>query len=255
MNGSARRAAFCAILLLTASTAYTQSTLQPTAPPLVTANNEGWYLKGEPVLYAGNIYYPAGPQVHFNANEMVRSGFYQGVPLYAKTTIEPYSIVYVPLQGGLMQPYERPRTGELAGTVGSTTPSFPVARAPELAPLSQAAASPVLAAPVTLSAPVVSAAGPQAVGTSGRVTPTPAVRPATTPIRRRASSIFIEFGSDRWFSSGTPVVLDATRFVRIGEYHGFPVYTLKNGLSSTIYVPLAGDQSEFVTPYSRRRGR
>jgi hypothetical protein len=151
-----------------------------------------------------------------------------------------------------MQPYERPRTGELAGTVGSTTPSFPVARAPELAPLPQAV-SLVQSAPLTLSAPIVSVAEPQAIGTSGRVTP--ALRPATRPIRRKPSSIFIEYGSDRWFSGGTPVALDATRFVRIGEYHGFPVYSLKNGPSSTIYVPLAADQSEFVTPYVRRRSR
>jgi hypothetical protein len=191
--------------------------------------------------------------VHFNANEMVPSGFYQGIPLYSKTTIEPYSIVYVPLQGGLMQPYERPRTGELAGTVGSTMPSFPVARAPELAALPQVAASPVQASPVTLAAPVASAVEPQVVGTAGRVTT--AVRPARTPIRRSPSRVFIEFGADRWFSSGVPVAFDANRFVRVGEYHGFPVYTLENGPSSTIYVPLVRDQSNFVTPYSTRRRR
>ena len=33
----------------------------------------------------------------FNGNEMVRSGFYRGVPIYTRTTEEPYSKVFVPL--------------------------------------------------------------------------------------------------------------------------------------------------------------
>ena len=62
----------------------------------------------------------------FNGNTMVRTGHYNGVPLYADATLEPYSIVYVPIGRGLMQPYERPRRGDLAGTTGSRPPSFPV---------------------------------------------------------------------------------------------------------------------------------
>ena len=38
----------------------------------------------------------------------------------------PYSIVYVPIGRGLLQPYERIRQGELAGSTGSRTPAFPV---------------------------------------------------------------------------------------------------------------------------------
>ena len=47
---------------------------------------------------------------------MVRSGTYGNVPIYVRTTQEPGSIIYVPLAGGLMRPYERPRSGDLAGT-------------------------------------------------------------------------------------------------------------------------------------------
>ena len=101
-----------------ANPAAAQSVLRPTPQPIVTAENEPWYLSGEPITYAGNLYYPAGAQVFFNPNEMVRSGFHMGVPLYTRTTIEPFSVVYVPLAGGRMQPYERPRAGELAGTSG-----------------------------------------------------------------------------------------------------------------------------------------
>lgn len=108
------------------SPAVAQIQLQPTPPPFVVADLEPWYVDGRPITHAGNIYYPAGAQMHFNGNEMVRSGFFQGVPLYSRTTLEPYSTVFVPLSGGLMQPYERRRSGDIAGTVGSTAPSFPV---------------------------------------------------------------------------------------------------------------------------------
>lgn len=84
--------------------AFAQMNMQPTRPPLVTAENERWYQAGEPVMFAGNIYYPAGAATHFNANEMIRSGSYRGIPLYTRTTIEPYSVVFVPIAGGLMQP-------------------------------------------------------------------------------------------------------------------------------------------------------
>src|SRR5215207_4859897 len=102
------------------STLNAQIVVQTTALPTVTADNEQWYLHGEPISYAGNLYYPSGAQVYFNSNEMVRSGFYMGVPLYTRTTLEPFSVVFVPLAGGRLQPYERPRTGELTGTAGST---------------------------------------------------------------------------------------------------------------------------------------
>src|SRR4030095_9199989 len=105
-----------------------QMMLRPTPFPVVTAENERWYLAGEPITSEGNIYYPTGAQVYFNPYEMVRSGYYRGIPLYSKTTLEPYSVVFVPIAGGLLQPYERRRDGDVAGTVGSTAPSFPVTR-------------------------------------------------------------------------------------------------------------------------------
>ena len=105
-----------------------QMTMRPTPYPVVTAEDERWLLSGEPITSDGVVYYPTGAQVYFNPYEMVRSGYYRGVPLYSKTTLEPYSVVFVPLPGGLMQPYERRREGDVAGTAGSTVPSFPVTR-------------------------------------------------------------------------------------------------------------------------------
>src|SRR3954447_13085599 len=103
---------------------------QPASPPLVTAENETWYRAGGAIEWNGDLYYPAGAPEAFNRYQMARAGSYRGIPLYTDTTLEPYSIVFVPIGGGRMQPYERPRTGMLAGSVGSRTPSFPTAAEP-----------------------------------------------------------------------------------------------------------------------------
>lgn len=274
MNGPARLVISCAIVLCAARVAQAQMTLQPTPQPSVTAESEQWYQNAEPVMFAGNMYYRAGPQVHFNGNEMVRSGSFEGVPLYSRTTVEPFSIVYVPLSGGLMQPYERRRTGEMAGTSGSSAPSFPVTSPAEIAP-GMVTASPVLqaAAPPMLGSPIVfdntparqtavlvapMAAPPQAVGTSGRA-PLPvgtSGRVAPAPAARRpqaANGIFIEFNDARWFSSGPPALFDAKIFERVGELRGLPVYTAR-GRRATIFVPVA-EGLDLLAPYSKREGK
>ena len=160
-----------------------------------------------------------------------------------------------------MQPYERLRTGDVAGTVGSRASAFPLTRSIEPADVApQAAAPPVLLSPaeypmpVLLPPPASLAVEPEAVGTSGRAD---AVAPAPRParVRRSPTTVFLEFGGNRYFTSGSPVAFDAARFVRVGDHHGFPVYTAKDGPSSTIYVPVAGNLSEFVSPYSTRPAR
>jgi len=102
-----------ALLLIAATPAFAQVNSRPTDPPIVTAENESWYRQAEPLQFAGDLYYPAGARVFFNGNTMVRTGHYNGVPVYADTTLEPYSIVFVPISRGVMQPYERPRSGDL----------------------------------------------------------------------------------------------------------------------------------------------
>jgi hypothetical protein len=101
--------------ILMAAPAVAQVQSRPTDAPIVTANNESWYTNREPIQFAGDLYYPAGAAMFFDGNTMVRSGHYNGVPLYTDTTLEPYSVVYVPLERGVMQPYERLRQGSLAG--------------------------------------------------------------------------------------------------------------------------------------------
>lgn len=130
------------LLVVFAAPAAAQIQSRPTDPPLVTAVNESWYQLREPVQFAGELYYPAGASVFFNGNVMVRTGHYNGIPLYADTTVEPFSIVLVPVSRGLMQPYERLRRGDLAGTTGSRAPSFPVRPTPDTIGLPMAAVSP-----------------------------------------------------------------------------------------------------------------
>ena len=101
MNGRARAFILAAITAAVLQTAGGQAQVasQPTPEPIATADNTPWYLGGEPIMFAGNVYYLAGPQIFFNRYEMIRSGYYEGIPLYTRTTIEPFSVVYVPVAG------------------------------------------------------------------------------------------------------------------------------------------------------------
>ena len=229
----------CGVLLSGAPAASAAQALsQPAARPVVTAENEPWYVDREPIIFAGNLYYPGGAQVFFNPNEMVRSGYYLGIPLYTRTTIEPYSIVFVPVAGGRMQPYERPRTGELTGTAGSTPASivtpYDPASAAQLLP--QAPAPPSNAPVVVFPDVAPPRQSPEtAVGTTGREPP---YEPMHTRIGGRPkgiNAIFIEYGGQRWYSSGDSMEIDPTRMTRVGDYRGFDVWQSR-GAKGTIYI-------------------
>jgi hypothetical protein len=271
----------CVVVLFPAVSVRAQALTGSAPQPIVTAENEPWYLSGEPLTYEGNFYYPVGPLTAFNRNEMVRSGFFRGIPLYARTTYEPWSVVFVPLPGGFMQPYVRRRSGEIAGTIGSIGPGLPVERddtSRALTDAPQMAAGPPTNLPDTpiahVTAPVPS--GPIAVGSAGRLeqergatgaagtiaaAPAPGrggvlvltrPRPLVTAARSTGvDGVYVEFDSARWYSSGSSVELAAS-FRRVGEYHGFPVY-VRGDESSTIYIPIASNVRAIVAPYSKRR--
>lgn len=273
MNRPAHVLLASAVLIVGATVSRAQIDIRPTPAPLVTAENETWYRTGEPLAFAGSLYYPGGAAIHFLPNEMVRTGFYRGIPLYSRTTLEPYSVVFVPVGGGLMQPYERRRDLDLAGTHGSTAPAISPALSPSVSPttsavainapapgMTQAAAPPVVGAPVIVDEPIAPAAPPpahaappstvEAVGTMGREgSPLP-----QRPVRVRpgaANAIYFEFDNARWFSDGPPVSLDVRALTQVGESHGFPVYAARAG-DTTIYVPIARGADTFGR-YSKRR--
>ena len=143
------RIAAAVLLLLMAAPVTAQVQTRATDPPSVTAVNESWFQLGEPLQLGGELYFRAGATVFFGGNRMARIGHYNGIPLYADTTVEPYSVVLVPVTRGLLQPYERPRRGDLAGTTGSGAPAFPVYPVPQSMPPTAAAAPPTgLPAPI-----------------------------------------------------------------------------------------------------------
>jgi hypothetical protein len=257
MNAIAR---LVVILGVAATSASAQIQIQSTSAPTITAENESWYVTNEPVTFAGNNYYPAGASIHFLANEMVLSGFFRGVPLYTRTTIEPYSVVFVPVAGGLMRPYERRRSGDLVGTTGSSVPSLGV----EIPSAFSAASR-------------IQAAGPPFVETSGIVTESPSQAPRaeiqsaaslsdsggvsaaerlTAPRgkhvgRRPTNSVYVEFNNQRWYSTAPLESVDAGTLRRVGEWYGFPVYTSAITGPSTIYIPVA-QGSDAYAAYSRK---
>jgi hypothetical protein len=252
-------AGIAAALVISNGPARAQVTMRPAERPIVTAEHEAWFLQGEPITFAGNVYYPAGPEVFFNQYEMTRTGSFRGIPLYSLKTREPYSVVFVPVAGGLMQPYERRREGDVAGTTGSTAPSFPVQRDVE----SEASFPPAAAGPPTgrdglgsyaPTGDVYPSPGRPAatVGTRASATP-PLTSLSTAQAPLGLNAFFIEYEGQRWFSSGPVVEREGSSFVRAGEYHGFPVYVQKDHPGDTIYVPVAGAVTDLLTPYSLRK--
>ena len=146
---------------------------------------------------------------------MVLTGMFDRIPIYKKTTQEPGSIVYVPLPGGLVRPYERRRSGDLAGTVGSSAPSFPVVLPAQ--EQSQAASG---ASFYSAPAPML----PQPVGTTGFLygTSQPVPRPVATidstvpaavgtvgPSRGAAPETLLPSGPARIETAQRPVGLNA----------------------------------------------
>jgi hypothetical protein len=249
----------CALTLMPIAAA-AQVTFRPTPVPIVTAENERWYLEGQPITYSGSVYYPSGPSVYFNPYEMVRSGEFRGIPLYALKTREPYAVVFVPLVGGQMQPYERRRAGEMAGTVGSSAPSFPVDRDHEATMPDtglQAMGSPVAREfyPIYGYSPMDLRASEPAPAESTAGTPAEAPRgPLTTALKPTGlNAFYVEYEGRRWFSNGSALLLDPARFSRSGEYHGFPVYVSSGGPSETIYVAVASAATGLLTPYSAKK--
>jgi len=236
-----------------------QAVWQPTAPPIVTAENESWYRAGAPIEWNGNVYYPAGAPQAFDPYVMVRSGSYRGIPLYADATLEPYSIVFVPIASGRMQPYEHLRTGMLADTTGSRTPSFPPESSAALDVtgggfVAQAPAPPMFARPYDL---VSSYAPPGPVATSG-TTPAVATPPAAggrsvdKPVSTARpptgiNNAWIDYDGHRWVADGK-ATSRTSDLKEVGTYRGFPIYANAND-RSRIYVP---STLELVVPFVRR---
>ena len=248
------------VLVVLGGSASAQVLSRPTDPPLVTAVNESWYLLREPIQFAGELYYPAGAERFFNGNTMVRTGHYNGVPLYSDTTVEPFSILLVPVTRGLMQPYERLRNGALAGTSGSRSPSFPVELTPNVGVLPVAPTAPtVLPLPpgaISVFTPEPSIpAVPVAIVPPQQQNPLASTGVPLAPVNLRGvislrtpennDGIWISFGGKRWVFAGSAMPL-LGGFVQIGDHAGFPVYGRPGGDTEMIYVATG---TGLIAPY------
>jgi len=234
-------------------------------PPAVTAENEPWFVARAPLMLGGTLYFPAGAQVHFNRNEMIRTGSFGAIPVYVRTTIEPRSVIFIPLSGGLMQPYERRRSGELAGTEGSIPASFPIQNPAERSRFElqtlRAPGPPLGPTPsiygdtaFPISSPVTPLPTSRAVATTGSMAMVP-THPLESAIRPEGiNRVFVNFESQRWFSNGGAVPFDAGAFRQIGTSNGLAVYS-HPGHPGTIFIPVAREAQALVAPYSNVRGR
>jgi hypothetical protein len=197
----------------------------------VTAENEPWFRLGEPITFEGYVYYPAGARVYFDGNVMVRSGAFRGIPIYTDTTIEAYSRVFVPVSGGMLQPYERRRTGDAAGTTGSRAPSFPVSMSGQSEePAFEGAAAP---------RPDVSAGELRGPSATAGVLP-PRRRLIEAGLRPKGlNEIYVTYSGVRWRVAGKAEPLNGGRLVEIGRSGRFPVYADRGDTQDprAIYIP------------------
>jgi hypothetical protein len=232
-----------------------------TPPPEVTASNAAWQVNSEPIIIQGLILYPTREYRQFDGQVMAQIGVYQGVPVYADTTLEPWSLVYVPVGRDRMRAFERPRDRELAGTSGSRAASF--------ATRPSSVGTPVTYATPSIATPAISAVEERPVGTGGTIVPsavgamaTPRVpervRPTRTtlesipptPRSRAGNGVWLQFNGNRWYAAGSAMPFIPERFTPIGEYRGFPVYRDKSGDPDRIWVSVVQDGP--LAPYEKR---
>jgi hypothetical protein len=190
--------------------------------PEVTAASALWQLNGDPVVLQGLVYYPTREFRMFDGQVMTQIGLFNGVPIYADVTREPFRVVYVPVGRDRMRAFERPRSRDVAGTMGTASSRAEV--------------------PTTTGAAL-------APNIPDR---TPTNRRYVESIARPTGShgVWLEFNGSRWYSAGAAVPFSPGRFRPIGEHRGFPVYREMGGDSRHIWVTVVKDGP--VAPYAKR---
>lgn len=240
-----RAHALAAVLILTTlpAAATAQVVMRSEPAPARVAGDTAWYRSGEPVLHRGELFYPGGAQAFFQKDVMVLVGEFRGVPLYADPTLETGSIIYVPVEGALVQPYERLRTGELAGTSGSRMPAYPASTSSELmvVPQTVVAGTRVPAEPIGDLVPAADTAPAVPAVSAARAEVFAPDRPGAT----RGAGIWIEWNGAAWNAAG-PGVRIGPQLKRIGTYNGRAVFSGAD--ARTIWVETA---QGLATPWSR----
>ena len=246
-------------VLLLPHAVHAQAYWQPTMMPPVTAAAAPWQVNGEAIFYQGGFYYPVGPTEFFDGNALLRTGDYEGVPLYENRFLEPASIVYVPIGRGEMRPYERLRAGVRGGTVASRPPSFPIQRDVELS-LRQPERRPARFRVTSSRAdwdyqPSVTVPQPPPLTSLGGrpgATPAPGTVIRQVPTRETTNAgAYVEFEGVRYYSSGRAVRPQADQFAQAGAVKGAAVFReVRGGDRKTIYVEAVPGGA--LAPYTRR---
>ena len=259
MRGSVAGIVLSVVVLLPKVGSAQVSTFRTPAPE-VNAANASWQVNSEPIMVGGLIFYPTREYRPFDGQVMAQVGVYEGVPIFADTTVEPWSLVYVPSGRERMRTFERARTGELAGTSGSRSASF--ATMP-----SNAGEAVTLATPVNPGPPSIATERP--VATAGSIVARPPDTNTTVanipersrvtrarletiprPIATGSGGVWLDFNGARWYSAGSAVPYVADRFTPVGEYRGFMVYRANGGNRDRIWVAVVPDGP--VAPYEKR---
>ncbi len=231
-----------ALCVLAATAAPAQVNYEPTPLPQTSAVDRTWYRDGDPVPFAGDLYYRTGPTVYFNGNTMVPTGVYDGVTLYADATLEPYSIVFMPVGGKLLQPYVPLRDDYLTGRIGNPAsydtqggdqpPAPPQGGVRRRFPLRDRRTG----LPPQPMAPVEEENGML-------------VETARKPVDNRG--IWVMFQGYRWEHAGDAVVLDPAKLTSVGDYSGAPVYA-DSHTPYVIYIPW---RANLVAPFRRTQSQ
>lgn len=270
-------AVFVLVLMLVATPAFAQMLSRPTDAPLVSAAGEAWYQLRDPLQIGGDLYYHAGAAVFFNGNMMVRTGHYNGVPLYVDATVDSNNVVLLPIGQGRMQPYERARRGGLSGSAGNRLSAFPIrllgeaavprpgltgmtamtgmtAVAPTQLPYSMGAiatftpepmAFPAIAPPPLVFTPIVSAPIAQTAAVSP---PTFLAKVIISPVRAENNDgVWIQFDNQRWVVGGRAEARTSD-LRQVGTHAGFAVLR-RAGAQDVIYLPT---RDALVAPYRRK---
>lgn len=254
-----------AVLLPTMGTAQVYQIRTPM--PEVTAGTAEWQVRNDAIVFGSLIYYPTREFRMFDGQVMAQVGIYERVPIYADTTREPFTVIYVPLSRDRMRTYEHPRTLELTGTSltraqTARVETLVVPSTLETATVSTAAVPAVTAPAATPATPsVVVGTSGTVVGTGGTIVPR-ATDVTATPSRtarrvviqtlerpRGINGVWMEFNGARWFSAGDAVSYSPDRFTQIGEYRGFPVYR-DQSITNEIWVAAVKDG--LIAPYKKR---
>jgi hypothetical protein len=246
----------------------------------VTASNADWQTNGSPIVVDGVVYYATRGFREFDGQVMVQVGLFEGVPIYADATLEPYSELYVPVGGTRMRAYERRRDGALASTSASRVPSFPIIVRTEPAPgqrIDETVAAVGGDRRVGYGAFPDTARGAGAGsafnaadrlgGTAAAYDLTPAPASAATNTADRGvtprtmmqsiprpstnNGVWLEFDNARWYAVGPATAFSPDRFEPLGEYRGFRVYRDKTRADSAIWVSVVKD-GPAVAPYAKR---